>query len=108
MGRERRQKRQTEFYRNEQEPVCDAKKVKARHDSNRQLRKTLNKKYNNIQEMLGGNNVSNEDTCRKMVEIEDSLDNVKEAVFWVFYQDIPTVGTEVNIYFCKVLLSDNN
>ena len=72
LGGERRQKRQTMLLEDEQEPACGRKKVntghekvEARQDFNRMLYKTSNKDYNDIQEMLNDNNVSNKDACKK-------------------------------------------
>ena len=68
------------FYKNEQETARGARKVNTRRDSNRRPCKTSNKEYNNIKEILGDNNVSDGDACKKMTEIEDRLDIVEEAV----------------------------
>ena len=64
----------------EQEPVRGHKKVKvgngkakARKDFKRMLHQTSNKEYNDIQEMLGDDNVSNEDIEKKMAEIYRGL-----------------------------------
>ena len=51
-----------------------------RHDSNRNPRKTSNKEYSKFVKMLKDNNVSDEDACMKMTEMEDSLNIVEEAV----------------------------
>ena len=78
-------KRQTQFLENEQELVlrfCKKvkeghtkvkvghKKIKAGHDSKRKPYKTSNTEYNDIQDMLNDNNVSNEYTYKKLVEIK--------------------------------------
>ena len=73
LGRGKRNKRKTAFYENEQEPVHGANKEKARHDNSKKFLKTMNKDYNGIVEMLGDNNVSNEDFKRKIDQMYDNL-----------------------------------
>ena len=39
------------------------------------LRNTSNKEYNDIQEMLNDENVSNEDAYKKLTEMEENMEN---------------------------------
>ena len=73
LGRGKRNKRKTAFYENEQEPVRGANKEKARHDNSKKFLKTMNKDYNGIVEMLGDNNVSNEDFQEKIDQMNYNL-----------------------------------
>ena len=54
-------------------------KVKARQNFKRKPYKISNKYYNNIQEMLNDKNVSNEDACKKLTEMEHNID-IEEIV----------------------------
>ena len=76
-GREKWNKSQTEFYKDEQEPARGAKTVKARFDSNRNPCKTSNEEYSGIIKMLKDNNVSDEGACKKMTETENRLNLVE-------------------------------
>ena len=79
MGGGKGTRRQTEFYKNEQEPARGVKMVKARFDSNRKPYNILDKEYKDIQEILENNNVGDEDACKKMTEIEDMLNIIDET-----------------------------
>ena len=79
MGRWKRNKRQTWFYKNEKEPERGVKPVKARFDSNSNPCKTSNKEYSNIIKTLEYNNMSNENACKNMAEIEDILNCVEDG-----------------------------
>ena len=63
MGKGKRNKRYTEFYKKEQEPTRGAKMVKERFDSNRKSCKTSNKEYINNIKMLKDNDVSDVYKC---------------------------------------------
>ena len=82
MGRGFREKRKTRLLKDEQEPVRGRKQVKAGHgkakarkDFKRMMYQTSNKEYNDIQEMLNDENVSNEDARKKLTEMEENMDS---------------------------------
>ena len=87
LGRGCRKKKHTQFLEDEQDLVRGRKKVKvghgkvkARQDFTRMLYKTTNKRYNDIAKMLNYKNVSNEDACKKLAEIEEGMDIGEEIV----------------------------
>ena len=110
LGRGCRKKKQTQFLEDGQEPVRGRTRVKAGHGKEKAmknfkkvLQNTTIKEYNNIQEMLNDENLSNEDEYKRMTEIEEIMKMGEKLLSDFRMKIFLLLGQRRTFVSCKVL-----